>query len=89
MNTIQNYINGKIQSSSTRTSDIYDPSKGEIISKVVLSNEEDFNNAINNAKNSQLAWSQTTPLKRSRIISKFKELIEACIISFRIFSSFI
>ena len=76
MKKVQNYIDGKIQGYSNKTKDIFDPSKGEVISKVMLSNEEDFNSAIISAKKSQLLWAQTTPLKRSRIISKFKELIE-------------
>ena len=74
---IKNYINGEKICISKKTIDVFDPSKGEKIAKVVLSNEEDFNLAIKSSKKSQIEWSNTTPLKRSRIISKFKELIEA------------
>jgi malonate-semialdehyde dehydrogenase (acetylating)/methylmalonate-semialdehyde dehydrogenase len=55
---------------------VYDPSTGEKISEVTLSNDEDFKNAIISSKQSQIGWSQTTPLKRSRILSKYKDLIE-------------
>ena len=76
MKKINNYIHGKSVSISKNEADIYDPSTGEIISKVVLSENDDFKNAIESSKSSQLDWANTTPLKRSRIISKYKNLIE-------------
>jgi malonate-semialdehyde dehydrogenase (acetylating)/methylmalonate-semialdehyde dehydrogenase len=76
MNIIKNYVNGQIVGSSTDEQDVFDPSTGESISKVLLSNEKDFQSVIESSKKSQLSWSQTTPLKRSRIISKYKNLIE-------------
>ena len=42
--------------------------KGEEIAKVVLSGSEDFKAVIDSSKKSQYEWSQTTPLKRSRIL---------------------
>ena len=76
MEVIQNYIDGKITSSSKETIDVYDPSTGEKISKVVMSDDKDFINLIKSSKSSQLEWANITPLKRSRIISKYKNLIE-------------
>ena len=76
MNIIKNYINGKHVSMSSKELDVYDPSTGEVISKVVLSDLNDFNNLIESSKKSQDDWANTTPLKRSRIISKYKNLIE-------------
>ena len=43
---------------------VHDPSKGEEIAKVVLSNSEDFKTVIDSSKKSQYEWSQTTPLKK-------------------------
>ena len=76
MNKIQNYINGKLQSISTNQLDVYDPSTGEKLSTVVLSNKEDFISCIQSSKKSQLEWAKETPLKRSRILSNYKNLIE-------------
>ncbi|MDC0192543.1 CoA-acylating methylmalonate-semialdehyde dehydrogenase [Alphaproteobacteria bacterium] len=76
MNVIQNYINGKKTNISENYLDVFDPSTGEKISKVVLSGNEDFNKTIISAKNSQLSWANTTPLKRSRILQKYKALLE-------------
>ena len=76
MNKIQNYISGKLHSISTNQLDVHDPSTGEKLSTVVLSNKEDFISCIQSSKKSQLEWAKETPLKRSRILSNYKNLIE-------------
>jgi len=76
MKKILNYINGNLQGSSKDFLPVEDPSIGEEIGNVILSNENDFNEAIISAKKAQKLWENTTPLKRSRILSKYKNLIE-------------
>ncbi len=76
MKIIENYINGSKVSTSKEKIPVEDPSKGEKIADVVLSSEGDFKLAIQSAKNIQEEWSNTTPLKRSRILSNYKTLIE-------------
>ena len=76
MKKIENFINGKISSSSSNLLSVEDPSTGEVLGNVVLSDRNDFNNIIKSSKAALENWSNTTPLKRSRIISKFKNLIE-------------
>ena len=76
MKIIKNYINGKKICHSNDFLEVFDPSTGEQISKVVLSNDDDFKATIESSINSQVNWSNVTPLKRSRIISKYKQLIE-------------
>ena len=76
MKKIENYIHGKLVFNSTKEQSVYDPSTGEEISKVVLSDRNDFKKVIESSKKSQIEWANTTPLKRSRIISKYKTLIE-------------
>ncbi len=76
MRIIKNYINGSIICSSQNFLDIEDPSKGEKIGEVVLSSREDFNQVVNSSKKAFSIWSNTTPLKRSRVISKYKEILE-------------
>ena len=53
-----------------------DPSTGDEIGKVILSSNDDFKEILASSKKSQLEWSKTTPLKRSRILSNYKTLIE-------------
>ena len=76
MNKIKNYINGSIQSQSNKFLPVDNPSTGETIAEVVLSDNKDFNNAIKSSLNGFKIWSEFTPLKRSRILSKYKNLIE-------------
>ena len=76
MKKIHNYINGADSSISKNELPVIDPSTGEEISKVVLSSELDFNKAIESSRNALPIWSNTTPLKRSRILSNYKTLIE-------------
>ena len=76
MKKIENYINGNKESNSNIFLPVIDPSTGEQISEVLLSNKDDFNSAIKSSQNAFDSWSKITPLKRSRIISKYKEFIE-------------
>jgi len=76
MNIVKNYIDGKIVSNSEEYIQIFDPSTGEQISKLAMSGIVDFSLTIDSSKKSQLEWSNTTPLKRSRVISKYKNLLE-------------
>ena len=77
MKKIENYINGNIvKGNSSSYFPVDNPSTGEIISEVILSDSQDFENTINSSLKAYEIWSQITPLKRSRIISKYKELIE-------------
>ncbi len=76
MKLINNYINGNEISFSKNKLPVYDPSTGEMIAEVVKSNEEDFQKIIQSSVQSQKNWSKTTPLKRSRVLSKYKNLIE-------------
>ena len=76
MKKIENYIDGNLTSSSANSQKVYNPSTGEHIAEVVLSNKEDFKKLILSSKKSFEEWSNTTPLKRSRIISRFKEILE-------------
>ncbi|MDB4861414.1 CoA-acylating methylmalonate-semialdehyde dehydrogenase [Alphaproteobacteria bacterium] len=76
MKRVLNFINGKHVGSSSKVKQIINPAIGEAISEVILSNNEDFDLCIESSLKAQKEWSKQTPLKRSRVIAKFKELIE-------------
>ena len=76
MKKIKNFISGSEFANSTNYLSVEDPSTGEKISQVVLSNKKDFEETIKSSKIAFDKWSKVTPLKRSRIISKYKEVIE-------------
>ena len=77
MKKIYNFTNGKLnKGSSNKFLPVYNPSTGEQTSEVISSNSEDFLTILDNAKKSFYKWSNFTPLNRSRVISKYKNLIE-------------
>ncbi len=77
MKKIENYISGNITPCKSKNYlPVEDPSTGEIISEVSLSDINDFNLLIESSLKAFDIWSNLTPLKRSRIISKYKEYIE-------------
>lgn len=77
MKTIQHYIEGKfVEGKGKRFQEVFNPATGEVTARVPFSTTEELNQAVAVAKNAFNSWSQVTPLKRARIIFKFKELLE-------------
>ncbi len=71
------YIDGKrFASTSGRNQDVYNPATGLCISRVALASIDEVNAAVASAKLAGLAWAETAPLRRARVMFKFKELIE-------------
>lgn len=76
MYEVGNWINGQNEaSSSSRTSDIYNPATGEVQGKVYLSSKEELDAAVAKAAEAQKAWAATNPQRRARVMMKFAELI--------------
>lgn len=74
---IPNFINGSlIESQSTRTSAVFNPATGEQTKMVKLSTTCEVESAISAAEAAFPAWSQISPLRRARILFKFKTLLE-------------
>ncbi|MFM9835321.1 MAG: CoA-acylating methylmalonate-semialdehyde dehydrogenase [Methylophilaceae bacterium] len=72
------WINGQtITPSSGRYADVFNPATGVVTSQVPLASTAEVNNAVTNAFEAFPAWAATTPLRRSRIMFKFKSLLEA------------
>lgn len=77
MQKILNYINGTYcDPQSGEWLDNYDPSKGEVYSKIANSNSGDVNKAYEAAKAAFPGWSNTTIEERSRIMLRISSLIE-------------
>ncbi|AKM10886.1 CoA-acylating methylmalonate-semialdehyde dehydrogenase [Croceicoccus naphthovorans] len=62
---------------SGRTSDVYNPSTGQVQAKLALGDAALLEKVVATAKEVQPAWAATNPQKRARVMFKFKELIEA------------
>ncbi|OAQ13987.1 methylmalonate-semialdehyde dehydrogenase [Bibersteinia trehalosi Y31] len=74
---IKNFINGvAVESQSQRITSVFNPATGEEIKKVKLSTANEVEAAITAADEAFKSWSQQSPLRRARILFKFKELLE-------------
>lgn len=77
METLGNFINGKlVAGESGRASAIFNSATGQQIRSVSLSTAEETHQAIAAAEKAFPAWAATSPLKRARIMFRFKELLE-------------
>ncbi len=74
---ISHYINGRlVPSVSDRRQPVYNPATGSPVAEVGLATADEVNAAVAAASAAAPAWAETAPLKRARVLSKFKELIE-------------
>ena len=76
MNQIGHFINGNHIIESGRTAPVFNPACGEQISEVSLATTENVNQAIASAKLAFTSWSKVTPLNRSRILFRFKAIMD-------------
>ena len=74
---INHFVNGKeFTGISDRYGDVYNPALGEVASRVQYATEAEVAAAIDAAHKAFPAWAATPPLKRARVMFKFKELLE-------------
>ena len=76
--TLSHWINGQaVAGQSGRTGDVFNPAIGEKIAKVPLAGDDEVANVVAAAKAAAPEWAAAPPIRRARVIFKFKELIEA------------
>src|SRR5690606_10394983 len=73
---LDHYINGKPFSDADRPAAVYNPATGRIALQVELASRSTVERAIAAAHEAFPAWRATQPLKRARILFKYKELLE-------------
>lgn len=77
MYDVKQFIDGKeIAGESTRYQDIVDPALGQTVGRVQLATRADVANAVAAAKRAFPAWAGMPPLRRSRILNRFRALLE-------------
>jgi malonate-semialdehyde dehydrogenase (acetylating)/methylmalonate-semialdehyde dehydrogenase len=77
MEQIANAIAGRAApSSSGRFSPVFNPATGEQTAELGLSNAAEVDRAVQAAKAAAPEWGRTPPLKRARLMFKFKELLD-------------
>ncbi|WP_192036462.1 CoA-acylating methylmalonate-semialdehyde dehydrogenase [Halomonas sp. YLGW01] len=78
MNQIHHFLNGSIvEGRSERYAPVFNPATGEQSAQVALATADETREAVRLASEAFPAWSRISPLKRSRILFKFKALVEA------------
>jgi len=76
MNVIENAVAGKRYVSSGRRVPVFNPATGEVSAELPLSTLSELNDAVASAKKAQVAWGNTPPMKRARVMFKFKALLD-------------
>ncbi|MFC7407393.1 CoA-acylating methylmalonate-semialdehyde dehydrogenase [Hydrogenophaga atypica] len=73
---IPHLINGRRTDGGTRTQPVYNPATGSVSGQVQLADALTVDAAIASAQAAFPAWRNTPPLKRARVMSQFKVLLE-------------
>lgn len=75
---ISHFINGKlVEGSKNSMSGVFNPATGEEISKVFLATSKEVDQAVAAATAAWPTWSATPALQRSRVLFRFKTILEA------------
>ncbi len=75
--TVPFWINGKVaQSTSKRLGDVTNPATGDLIRTVPFATASEVDAAVKAAAAAYPEWRQTTPLRRARILMRFRDLVE-------------
>ncbi|WP_223549659.1 CoA-acylating methylmalonate-semialdehyde dehydrogenase [Pseudomonas sp. A-B-19] len=74
---IGHYIDGQVQDTgSERFSNVFDPATGNVQARVGLAGGKTVDEAVASALKAFPAWSEQSSLRRSRVMFKFKELLD-------------
>ena len=74
---ISHYINGRrSHGAMKRMQPVFNPATGSPCAQVELAEAADVNAAVAAAAAAAPGWAETAPLKRARVMSRFKELLE-------------
>jgi malonate-semialdehyde dehydrogenase (acetylating)/methylmalonate-semialdehyde dehydrogenase len=74
--TIGHWINGKTVEDDARVQDVFNPATGEVSTQVALASKATVEEAIAAAQAAYPAWRATPPMKRARVMFRFKDLLE-------------
>ncbi len=75
--TLGHFINGhRVAGTRTRYAPVYDPATGDVQHEVSLASAEETRQAIAAARAALPGWAATTPLRRARVMFRFRDLLE-------------
>ena len=70
-------IADRLDAAGERRSPVFNPATGATIAEVALAGPAEVRRAVQAAAAAWPAWAETPPLKRARVLFKFKELLDA------------
>ncbi len=74
---ITHFINGaEVRGQSGRFGDVFNPAMGEVSARVPLASDAEVGAAVGAAQKAFPAWAATPPLRRARVMFRFKELLD-------------
>ncbi len=77
MNTLSHYINGdRTEAQSSEYGPVFNPSTGEQTARVPMGNAADVEAAVAAAAQAFDTWRAVTPLRRARVMFRFKALLD-------------
>ena len=76
MSLIGHLINGELRTDASRTQDVFNPATGLAVNQLALAPKATVENAIAAAEAAFPQWRDTPPIKRARVMFRFKELLE-------------
>ncbi len=77
LKTVGHFIKGQtVAGTGGRTADIFNPSLGNLAARVSLATAAEVDAAVLAARAAFPKWSETPPLRRARVLFKFKALLE-------------
>ena len=77
LETIQHWVGGKMFATpGARAADVWNPAVGEVQARVALAAKADIDHAVSVAEAAWAPWAATPPLKRARVMFRFKDLVE-------------
>ena len=74
--TLQHWIGGALRDGGSRIAEVFDPAQGTVSRRVQLADAATVAAAVADAQTAFPAWRATPPLKRARILTRLRELLE-------------
>jgi len=74
--TLGHFINGRDVADDTRSEPVTNPATGDVVRHVPMASKSTVEDAIAAAASAFPAWRDTPPIKRARIMFRFKQLLD-------------
>ncbi|MES0874301.1 CoA-acylating methylmalonate-semialdehyde dehydrogenase [Sinimarinibacterium thermocellulolyticum] len=76
--TLSHWIGGAaVAGTSGRWGEVFNPSTGEVTARVPFASVEELDRCVASAKAAAPAWAATPPLRRARVLFRYRQLLEA------------